>query len=195
VNRGLLLVISAPSGAGKTTIVREVLQRFPSFEFSVSATTREMRPGEINGRDYFFLSKSDFENKIAGGELVEYEEIYSNYYGTLKGEIERAISAGENIVFDVDVKGGLSIKKKFPQAVTIFIKPPSFEILKERLEMRGSETKEQIERRLKRVPMELEKGEFYDYIIINDDLERAVSEVSEIINNKMKEFSGGTKTN
>ncbi|HUI29139.1 MAG TPA: guanylate kinase [Candidatus Acidoferrales bacterium] len=195
MNRGLLLVISAPSGAGKTTIVREVLQRFPSFEFSVSATTREMRPGEINGRDYFFLSKSDFENKIAGGELVEYEEIYSNYYGTLKGEIERAISAGENIVFDVDVKGGLSIKKKFPQAVTIFIKPPSFEILKERLEMRGSETKEQIERRLKRVPMELEKGEFYDYIIINDDLERAVSEVSEIINNKMKEFSGGTKTN
>ncbi len=191
----MLLVISASSGAGKTTIVKEVLQRFPSFEFSVSATTREMRPGEINGKDYFFLSKPEFERKIANDELVEYEEIFSNYYGTLKSEIERALSAGESIVFDVDVNGGLSIKRKFPRAVTIFIKPPSIEILKKRLESRGSETKEQIEKRLNRVSMELEKGELYDYIVINDELKRAVSEVSEIISNKMKEFSSGTKTN
>jgi guanylate kinase len=121
--------------------------------------------------------------------------MFSNYYGTLKSEIERALSAGENIVFDVDVNGGLSIKRKFPQAVTIFIKPPSIEILKKRLESRGSETKKQIEKRLNRVPMELEKGELYDYIVINDELKRAVAEVSEIISNKMKEFSSGTKTN
>lgn len=191
----MLLVISASSGAGKTTIVKEVLNRFPSFEFSVSATTREMRSGEINGKDYFFLSKPEFEKKIANDELAEYEEIFSNYYGTLKSEIERALSAGENIVFDVDVNGGLSIKREFPQAVTIFIKPPSIEILKKRLESRGSETKEQIEKRLNRVSMELEKGELYDYIVINDELKRAVAEVSEVISNKMKEFSSGTKTN
>jgi len=191
----MLLVISAPSGAGKTTIVKEVLRQFPFFKFSISATTREMRPGEVNGKDYFFLSRSEFEKKITNGELVEYEEIFSNYYGTLKSEIEKALSLGENIVFDVDVKGGLSIKRKFPEAVTIFIRPPSIDVLEARLEKRGSETKGQIERRLKRVPMELEKGAFYDYIIINDELKRAVSEVFGIINNKMKEFSNGNKTN
>lgn len=191
----MLLVISAPSGAGKTTIVKEVLRRYPFFKFSISATTREMRSGETNGKDYFFLSKPEFEERISNGELVEYEEIYSNYYGTLKSEVEKALSLGEDIVFDVDVKGGLSIKRKFPEAVTIFIKPPSFEVLKERLEKRGSETRGQIERRLKRVPMELEKGELYDYIIVNDELKRAISEVFEVINNKMKEFSNGTKTN
>jgi guanylate kinase len=191
----MLLVISAPSGAGKTTIVKEVLRQYPSFKFSISATTREMRPGETNGKDYFFLSKPEFEERVANDELVEYEEIYSNYYGTLKSEIEKALSRGENIVFDVDVKGGLSIKKKFPEAVTIFIRPPSFEVLKERLEKRGSETADQIESRLRRVTMELEKGALYDYIIINDDLKRAVSEVFGVINNKMKEFSNGTKAN
>jgi len=191
----MLLVISAPSGAGKTTIVKEVLRHFPTFKFSVSATTREKRPGETDGSDYFFLSKSEFEKKITDGELVEFEEIYSNYYGTLKSEVEKALSAGDDIVFDVDVKGGLSIKRQFPQAVTIFVKPPTLEALKDRLEGRGSETEEQIGRRLMRVPMELEKGKHYDYIITNDDLKKAVSEVFEVINNKMKEDSSGTKAN
>ena len=191
----MLLVISAPSGAGKTTIVKEVMKRFPSFRFSVSATTRERRPGEVNGRDYFFLSKSDFEKKIADGGLVEYEEIFSNYYGTLKSEVDKALSVGGDIVFDVDVNGGLSIKRKYPKAVTIFLKAPSFGVLKKRLENRGSETGEQIDRRLKRVDMELEKGELFDYIIINDKLERAVSEVVDVINKKKKEFSSGTKAN
>ncbi|MCL4510187.1 MAG: guanylate kinase [Bacteroidetes bacterium] len=199
--RGMLLVVSAPSGAGKTTIVKEVLSHFPSFRFSVSATTRPMRTGETDGKDYFFLTKPEFEKRIAAGDLVEYEEIYSNYYGTLKSEVEKALSNGEDIVFDVDVKGGLSIKVKFPEAVLIFVKPPSLEILKQRLAGRGSESPEQVEKRMARVPMELEKGELYDYIIINDELKRAVNEVFDIINRKLsersngKEFEGGTKAN
>ena len=182
---GFLFVISAPSGAGKTTIVKEVLHHFPTFKFSVSATTRKIRPGEIDTRDYFFFTRDEFERKIAAGELVEYEEIYSNYYGTLRSEIEKARKSGETMVFDVDVKGGLSIKSKFPEAVLVFIKPPSIEVLKTRLEGRGSESKEQVEKRMTRVPMELEKGAFYDYIIVNDILEKAVSEVFEIINKKL----------
>jgi guanylate kinase len=191
--RGMLLVVSAPSGAGKTTIVKEVLRQYPSFGFSVSATTRQKRPGEVDGKDYFFISRDEFQRRIADGELVEFEEIYSNYYGTLKSEVEKALSNGQDIVFDVDVNGGLSIKAKFPEAVLIFVKPPSAEILRKRLEGRGSETAEQIDRRMGRVQMELEKGERFDYIIINDELKRAVNEVFDIINKKRKEFSSGTE--
>ena len=192
--RGMLLVVSAPSGAGKTTIVKEILRAYPTFGFSVSATTREKRPGETNGKDYFFLSRSEFERKIAAGDLVEHEEIYSNYYGTLKSEVENALSNGRDIVFDVDVNGGLSIKAKFPEAILVFIKPPSIETLRKRLKGRGSETDEQIEKRMARVEMELEKGEGFDYIIINDELKRAVNEVFGIINKKRKELSSGTET-
>ncbi len=192
--RGMLLVVSAPSGAGKTTIVKEILRAYPTFGFSVSATTREKRPGEVDGKDYFFLSRSEFERKIAAGDLVEHEEIYSNYYGTLKIEVENALSNGRDIVFDVDVNGGLSIKAKFPEAILVFIKPPSIEILRRRLKGRGSETDAQIEKRMARVEMELEKGEGFDYIIINDELKRAVSEVFGIINKKCKELSSGTET-
>ncbi|HEY9166920.1 MAG TPA: guanylate kinase [Candidatus Kryptonia bacterium] len=197
--RGQLLVISAPSGGGKTTIVQEILKRFPAFRFSVSATTREKRKGETDGKDYFFLTRAEFEKKIADGDLVEHEEIYSNYYGTLKSEIEKALTNGENIVFDVDVNGALSIKKKFPEAILIFVRPPTLEILRNRLEGRGSESAEQVNRRMARVPMELEKGAGFDYIVINDDLKRAVDEVFEIVakhlsqGSREKEYSGGTK--
>lgn len=185
--RGMLLVVSAPSGAGKTTIVKEILREFPNFGFSVSATTRDKRPGEVDGRDYFFLTKDEFEKRISSGELVEYEEIYSNYYGTLKSEVEKALSNGKDIVFDVDVNGGLSIKARFPEAVLVFIKPPSVEALRKRLEGRGSETVEEIDRRMSRVGMELEKGEAFDYIVVNDELKRAVTDVFGIINKKRKE--------
>ncbi len=194
IRRGMLLVVSAPSGAGKTTIVKEILKAYPNFGFSVSATTRSKRPGEVDGKDYFFLPRSEFEKKIAAGELVEHEEIYSNYYGTLKSEVEKALSNGKDIVFDVDVNGGLSIKNKFPEAVLIFIKPPSIETLRNRLKGRGSETDEQIDRRMERVEMELEKSAGFDYIVTNDELKRAVNEVFGIINKKRKELSSGTET-
>lgn len=190
--RGILLVVSAPSGAGKTTIVKRILGQYPSFGFSVSATSRDKRPGEVEGKDYYFMTKKEFEKRIAGDELVEYEKIYSNYYGTLKSEIRNALEIGKDIVFDVDVNGGLSIKSKFPEAVTVFVKPPSLEILRKRLEGRGSETEEEIDRRMERVEMELEKGGHYDYIIINDELKRAVGEVFDIIEMKRKELANGT---
>ncbi|MGB9591955.1 MAG: guanylate kinase [Candidatus Kryptoniota bacterium] len=187
MKKGLLIVVSAPSGAGKTTIVKEILKQFPDFQFSVSATTRARRPGEVDGREYFFLTREEFEKKIASGELVEYEEIYGNYYGTLKSEVERALRQNSVMVFDVDVKGALSIKSKFPQALLIFIQPPSLEELRKRLLLRKSETEEQIEKRMARVPMELEKSDLFDYIILNDDLKKAVNEVIEIIKRKLQE--------
>lgn len=199
-SRGILVAISAPSGAGKTTIAREVLHRFPNFRFSVSATTRKRRPGETDGKDYYFVTKPEFEKMIADDALVEHERIYSDYYGTLKSEVEHALSSGDNLVFDVDVNGALSIKTRYSEAVLIFIKPPSIEALRERLEGRGSESKEQLERRMARVPMELEKGETFDYIVVNDELERAVKEVFDIISRNLskesseKEFLNGTET-
>ncbi len=185
MKKGILLVVSAPSGAGKTTIVREIIKRFPSFRFSVSATTRKRREMEVEGKDYYFLTRDQFEQRIANDDLIEYEEIYSNYYGTLKNEVEHALAGGDNIVFDVDVKGGLSIKRRFPEAVLIFVEPPSLEALRARLENRKSETKEQVENRMKRVSMELEKGREYDYIVINDELKRAVDEVSGIVRSQI----------
>lgn len=175
-------MISAPSGAGKSTIARAVLKAFPQILFSVSATTRPARSNEVNGREYYFLSKEEFEKKIQGGDLVEWEEIYGNYYGTLKAEIERTIAAGRVMLFDIDVKGALSIKRQFPdQAVLIFIQPPSVEVLRERLERRRTESADVLARRMERVPMELAQAEHFTHTVVNDELRRATLEVFEII--------------
>lgn len=179
---GRLFVLSAPSGAGKTTIAKAVMAAFPSMTFSVSATTRPQRPGEEHGKDYFFLSKAEFEAKRDAGELVEWEEVFLNYYGTLKSEVDRALSHGESMLFDVDVKGALSIKRVYPDdAVLIFIRPPSFEELKRRLTSRKTEDTATIERRLARAEMELGEGAKFDHTVINDDLERATAEVCSIV--------------
>ncbi len=184
---GKLIVIAAPSGSGKTTIAKAMLTKYPSMLFSVSATTRPMRNGEVNGKDYFFLTKNEFEERIRIGDLVEWEEIYGNYYGTLKSEISRTLQQGRIMLFDVDVKGALSIRRHFPNdAILIFIKPPNFEVLKNRLEARKTENPETLKRRLERVPMEMEQGRQFDFQVVNDDLQKAIDEVDEIVKTNMK---------
>ncbi len=180
--RGMLIVVSAPSGAGKTTIVKAVLKNHPEMLFSISATTRRQRENEIDGKDYFFLSRQEFETRIQANGLVEWEEIYGNLYGTLRTEVDKSLSSGATMLFDIDVKGGLSIKRHYPsEAVLIFISPPSVEILKNRLVNRNTEDEATIQRRLDRVPMEMELGDEFDYQVVNDKLETAISQVEAIV--------------
>lgn len=179
--RGRLIVISAPSGAGKTSIARAILERTPHTRFSVSATTRPMRETEREGVDYFFLTKEEFLRRVEAQEFAEWEEIYGDYYGTLRSEIDRALATGERILFDVDVKGGLSIKRLYPEALLVFIEPPSLEILRERLRNRRTEDPETLRRRLARVPMEMELGKSFDHQVVNDRLDRAIGEVEQIV--------------
>jgi guanylate kinase len=177
-----LFVISAPSGGGKTTIVKAVLQRHPDFEFSVSATTRIKRANEENGKDYFFLRPEEFERLIQENALVEHEQIYGNYYGTLKSEVDRALNDGHCMVFDVDVKGGLSIKRLYrAKAVLLFIEPPSISVLEERLRNRKTEDEKTFQKRMARAASELEIGKQFDHRIINDSLARAIDDVDGII--------------
>jgi guanylate kinase len=185
--QGKLIVISAPSGCGKTTIANALLRRHPEFRFSVSATTRPKRQHEKHGEHYYFLTREEFELAIERNELVEWEEIYGNLYGSLREVVERALAEGQILLFDVDVKGGLSIKKKFPSdSVLIFINPPSLEELKRRLRSRNTESEEQLRVRLERVPMELELGKDYDFAVVNDNLDRAIREVDDIMLNELK---------
>ncbi len=187
MSRSKLIVVSAPSGGGKTSIVKEILARHPEFEFSVSGTTRTKRPNEIDGVDYFFLSKKEFERLIQKDELAEHELIYGNYYGTLKREIDRAVSSNKTMVFDVDVKGGLSIKKLYGgTAVLIFIEPPSIAVLEQRLRNRKTEDEETFRKRMERVALELEMGQQFDFHVVNDMLAQAIDEVDEIIKKQIQ---------
>ena len=179
---GKLIVVSAPSGAGKTTIVRAILDKYPSMLFSVSAATRTKRETEIDGKDYFFLPRQEFERRIRAGELVEWEEIYGNLYGTLKSEVDKTLSGGNAMLFDIDVKGGLSIKRKYPNdSVLIFVKPPSIEILEARLRGRKTEDETTFKKRMDRVAMELGMASQFDYQVVNDDLPTAIVEVDKIV--------------
>jgi guanylate kinase len=178
-----LIVLSAPSGAGKTTITHRILDRHPTqVMFSVSATTRTQRPGEHDGIDYYFVTREKFEELIREGALIEYEEIFGNYYGTPVSEVERAKQMGKSLLFDIDVKGGISIRNKFPQeSLLLFIAPPDFQVLEQRLRNRKTESEEIVRRRLDRAEMEMAMAGQYDYIIVNDVLDRAVGEVESII--------------
>ena len=186
---GKIVVISAPSGAGKTSIAREILRRCPALRFSVSATTRPMRTGERDGRDYFFLTPDQFRARVAAGEFVEWEEIYGYYYGTLQCEVDAAMQQGKHLLFDVDVKGALSIKRKYPVALLIFINPPSQAVLEERLRARLTEDAKTLARRLERVPMELAQAQHFDRVVVNDTLERATAEVQEIVEHHLQQSS------
>jgi len=180
--RGKLIVVSAPSGSGKTTIVKALLAKYPSMLFSVSGTTRPKRDIEVEGKDYFFLPRREFERLVANGELVEWEEIYGNLYGTLKREVDKALASGKIMLFDIDVKGGLSIKRKYPDdSVLIFIRPPSIEVLETRLRNRKTEDEATFKRRMERVSMELGLASQFDFQVVNDDLQTAITEVDKIV--------------
>lgn len=179
-SNGSVIIVCAPSGSGKTTIVKEVLKSFPQVVFSVSATTRKPRENERDGIDYFFLSEQEFLEKIEKNDFVEWERFYDYYYGTLKSFVEEKLNSGISVLFDVDVKGALNIKKIYPGAASIFIMPPSIEELRNRLMNRGTENQTDLMKRLERAEMELNYKDSFDYCIINDNLSVAIGEVSDI---------------
>jgi len=179
---GKLIVISAPSGAGKTSIIKKILNEFYELVYSVSATTRKKRDNEKEGVDYFFISKEDFERKIKKREFVEFEKVYDYYYGTYKNFIDENINEGKSVLLEVDVKGALSLKKIYPESVLIYIVPPSFDILVERLKKRRTEDETDFNKRIERAKMELSLKDKFDYFVVNKDLNKAISETKEIIN-------------
>jgi guanylate kinase len=180
--RGKLIVFSAPSGTGKSTIARMVLERLPDIRFSVSATTRQKRSGEEEGINYYFLTTEDFEEKIRSGGFIEYEFFFGNYYGTLLDKTVAVIDAGTNILLDLDVKGALNLKRLFSDnALLLFLKPPSIEVLEQRLTARESEDDDSLRVRLERARMELEYADQFDEVVINDNLDKAVDAVTAII--------------
>lgn len=181
--KGKLIIFSAPSGAGKTTIVRHLLEKNLNLEFSISATSREPRPNEIHGKDYYFLTENEFKKKIENDEFLEWEEVYKGvHYGSLKSEVERIRNHGNNVIFDVDVVGGLNIKKFYgAEALAIFVQPPSVEELRKRLISRSTETEEKIKMRIAKAEQELSFAGKFDVIITNNDLTLACREAEKLI--------------
>lgn len=181
--QGKLLILSAPSGSGKTTIVKHLLSKFTNLEFSISACSRPKRNCEVDGKDYYFLSVEEFKRRIANNDFVEWEEVYpDSFYGTLKSEIDRIWSKNHIVVFDVDVKGGISLKKIFGEkALSIFVMPPSIDVLKERLERRCTETPESLIKRVGKAAEEMTYSNQFDKILINDNLEKSYQETEDLI--------------
>lgn len=182
-NNGKIIIFSAPSGSGKSTIIGRLLERFPQLEFSISATSRAPRGVERDGREYYFLSDDEFRRRVASDQFVEWEEVYAGTcYGTLRSELQRIWEKGHVIVFDVDVKGGINLKRIFgTQACSIFIMPPSVEELQRRLEGRGTDTPETIARRVSKAAEEMIYAPQYDHVVLNDKLDDAVAETRQLI--------------
>ena len=180
---GKLIVISAPSGAGKTSIVHFLLEQIEALSFSVSACSRARRENEKDGIDYHFLAMEEFQQKIKKGDFLEWEEVYKNqYYGTLKSEVERIWRKGKTVIFDLDVIGGINIKKQYPnKCLSIFIMPPSLTILEERLQKRGSESAESLQKRIAKAEREIAKSEEFDKVILNDDFSMACRHTMKVI--------------
>jgi guanylate kinase len=190
MQKGKLLVFSAPSGSGKTTIVRHLLkQEDLNLEFSISAATRELRGEEVEGKDYYFMSIKDFKKHIKADDFIEWEEVYrDNFYGTLKSEVERIWAKGKNVIFDIDVAGGLRIKSKFPQeTLAVFVKPPSVDELKRRLKERSTESDDKINMRIAKAHVELATAPQFDKIIKNYDLDVAKAEAYQLVKDFIKE--------
>ncbi|WDF55990.1 guanylate kinase [Mucilaginibacter sp. KACC 22063] len=185
MTEGKLVIFSAPSGAGKTTIVHHLLGKMPELEFSISATTREARGDEVNGKDYYFISKEEFLHRIAKKQFVEFEEVYTGtFYGTLREEIERIWATGKTVIFDIDVEGGLHLKRKYQdQALAIFVQPPSLEVLKERLTGRGTDSPQKLSERFEKAEKELNYAPKFDVILKNYDLDVACAEAESLVRN------------
>lgn len=185
---GKLIIFSAPSGAGKTTIVHHLLKKVPSLEFSISATTRLPRGDEQNEKDYYFISKEEFLHLIAKKHFVEFEEVYSGtFYGTLRTEIERIWAKGHTVIFDIDVEGGLHLKRKYgEQALAVFVQPPSLEVLKERLAGRGTDSPEKLKERFEKAEKELNYAPKFDIILKNYELDRACEEAEKLVTEFLK---------
>jgi len=181
--QGKLIIFSAPSGAGKTTIVHSILKKEKDLAFSVSACSREKREGEVPAKDYYFLSVEEFKQKIKENAFLEWEEVYKdNYYGTLKEEVQRIWNQGKDVVFDIDVKGGIHLKQKFPSnTLSIFLMPPSIEELENRLRKRHTDTEESIKKRIAKTKEEMTFASSFDQIVVNDDLKKAVEETHKLI--------------
>ena len=180
--KGILIVVSGFSGSGKGTIMKELLTRYPdTYALSISATTRSPREGEVDGREYFFVSKDEFEKMIAKGELIEYAKYVENYYGTPRDYVEKKLDEGKDVILEIEIQGALNVKKLFPDTLLLFVTPPGAEELKKRLVGRGTETMDVIESRMNRACEEAEGMEKFDYLIINDNLEDCVEEMHSII--------------
>lgn len=176
-----LFVISGSSGVGKGTVIKAFLDKHPEFKLSISATTRKKREGEIDGKNYFFLTSDEFQNCVKNNEFLEWAEFSGNFYGTKKAFVEKCLQNDENLILEIDTKGALNVKKLMPEAILIFIAPPSFEELEARLRGRHTETEEAIQKRLASIKLESENSKYFDFKVINDTVENAVSRLEEII--------------
>ena len=179
--QGILAVVSGFSGAGKGTLMKALLEKYDNYALSISATTRNPREGEVHGREYFFLSVEEFEDLIARDQLIEHALYVSNYYGTPRSYVEEKMAEGKDVILEIEIQGALKVKEKFPETLLIFVVPPSAQELKKRLIGRGTETMEVIEQRLKRATEEAEAMDSYDYILVNDDLNKAVVDLHNLI--------------
>lgn len=188
MKQGKLIIFSAPSGAGKTTIVKHLLKKFPELSFSISATTRQSRGDERHGKDYYFITKEDFLHKVAHQEFVEFEEVYNGtFYGTLRAEIERIWNEGKHVIFDIDVEGGLRLKRKYEDdALAVFVQPPSLDVLKERLSGRGTDSAEKLQERFIKAEKELLYSDKFDVILENFDLNTACNKAEDLVNDFLK---------
>ena len=189
-NRGILIVVSGFSGAGKGTLMKELLRRHPdTYALSISATTRSPREGEVDGREYFFISTEEFEKMIAKDELIEYARYVENYYGTPRGYVEEKLGQGKDVILEIEIQGALKVKKAFPDTLLLFVTPPSASELKSRLVGRGTETMDVIRSRMDRACEEAQGMENYDYLIVNDDLDTCVEEMHSIIRAEHRKIS------
>ena len=182
----LIIIISAPSGSGKTTIVDQLQEKMPELRRLVSYTTRQQREGEINEKEYLFISEEEFKEKIAKGALLEWEEVFGNYYGSSEEQLNEALEKGEDVVLSIDVKGARQVRKKFPESVSIFIMPPSIEELASRLKKRNTDEEGEVSVRLKEAKREMSAADEYDYLVVNEELDKAIEDVQAIIESERK---------